>query len=342
MEQKLISICIPTYNRPTELKRLLESIDTTKYDDVNIVISENCSVSPKQEQTRTVVEEFKNNSRYDVYYYENEKNIGYDKNIRALLQRSKGRFSMFFSDDDVFMPGAMDKFVEFVRQHQDVGYILRSYRNIELDGSYQDFRYYKEDRVFPAGKETAIELYDKSCFLSGYTIRTDYAKEYVTDELDGYLLYQMYLLLEVCRRYPSAYSRILVSKALPDNIHYFGESEEEKKLFKGPDMDGQNNLNLVLGDFKVINYVSKKYNDDTAKIIGHNLSKLSYPSLAVERRKKRGVKSFARYSNELRKIGFGSSFYFYVYFFALLIFGAGFCDKVVAGIKKKLGHRPKL
>lgn len=342
MEQKLISICIPTYNRPQELKRLLESIDTTKYDDVNIVISENCSVPPKQEQTRAVVEEFKANCKYEVLYFENEKNIGYDKNIRALLQRSTGRFSMFFSDDDLFMPGAMDEFVEFTRKHQDVGYILRSYRNINSDGTYQDFRYYNEDKEFPAGLDTAVELYDKSCFLSGYTIRTEYGREYVTDELDGYLLYQMYLLIEVCKRHPAAYSTVLISKALPDNVHYFGESEEEKNLFKGHDMDGKNNLNLVLGDYKVINYVANKYHDDTAKRIGKNLAKLSYPSLAVERRKKRGLKSFIKYSNELRKIGYGSSFYFYLYFTALLIFGAPFCDKVIQFLKKKIGHRPKL
>ena len=340
MKEKLISICIPTYNRPVELKRLLESIDTTKYDDVNIVISENCS--PKQKETREVVEAYKANSKYEVLYFENERNIGYDKNIRALLNRSTGRFSMFFSDDDVFMPEAMDGFVEFVRQHKDVGFVLRSYRNIYEDGSHQDFRYYDENKVFPAGKETSIEIYDKTCFLSGFTIRTEYAREYVTDELDGYLLYQQYLLLEVCRRYPAAYSRILISKALPENIHYFGESEEEKELFKGHDMDGKNNLNLVLGDFKVINYVANKYHDDTAKRIGKNLAKLSYPSLAVECRKKRGLKSFVKYSNELRKIGYGVSIYFYIYFFALLIFGAPFCDKVIVYLKRKIGHRPKL
>lgn len=337
---KLLSICIPTYNRPQELKRLLESIDTTRYDDVNIVICENCS--PKQAETRAVVENFKAQGKYDVYYYENGRNIGYDKNIRALLQHSEGVFSMFFSDDDLFIPGALDNFVEFVRAHQDCGYILRSYRNMNSDGTYQDFRYYKEDREFPAGMETAIEMYDKSCFLSGYTIRTEYAREYVTEQLDGYLLYQMYLLLEVCKRYPAAYSRILISLALPENIHYFGESEEEKDLFKGHDMDGDNNLNLVLGDYKVINYFSEKYKDDTAKRIGRNMAKLSYPSLAVERRKKRGLKSFIKYSNELRKIGYGQSVYFYIYFIALVLFGAGFCDSVIEFIKKKLGHRPKL
>ena len=111
MEQKLISICIPTYNRPSQLKRMLESIDTTKVDDIDIVISENCS--PKQKETREVVEEYQKTHPYEVHYFENERNLGYDKNIRAAVARATGRFCVFFSDDDMAMPGALDEYVEF-------------------------------------------------------------------------------------------------------------------------------------------------------------------------------------------------------------------------------------
>ena len=36
MEEKLFSICIPSYNRPAEIRRLLNSIDTTHVDEVEI------------------------------------------------------------------------------------------------------------------------------------------------------------------------------------------------------------------------------------------------------------------------------------------------------------------
>ena len=342
MSQKLISICIPTYNRPLELKRTLESIDTTKYEDVDIVISENCS--PKQAETREVVEDFKGKTKFEVHYYENERNLGYDKNIRALVAKATGRFCMFFSDDDMFMPKAMDDFVEFVRQHKDCGYILRSYRNYRTDGSYQDFRYYSKDREFPAGKDTAIELFDKSVFLSGFTIRSDEAKKYVIEDLDGSLLYQLYLLLEVCRRLPSAYSRILISKAVPisGGVHYFGDCEEEKEFYEGKRMDGNNAINFDRWYIKVVDYISNKYNDDTAKVIKHNMSKYSYVDLALERRRGVSIKEFTHYAKELKRMGLGSSIYFYIYYFALVLFGYKACDKVISIIKNKLGHRPHL
>lgn len=342
MEQKLISICIPTYNRPVQLKRMLESIDTTKVEDVDIVISENCS--PKQAETREVVEEYKKNSPYDVHYYENERNLGYDKNIRAVVARATGRFCVFFSDDDMAMPGALDKYIEFIRKHQDCGYILRSYRNYNEKGGYQDFRYYDSDREFPAGRDTAIELFNKSVFLSGFTIRQEYAKEYVTEALDGSLLYQMYLLLQVCRRYPSAYSRILVSKAVPmgENIHYFGEGDGEKGYVSGKAMSGENEILFFTWYVKFYKYVENEFKDGTGVSLLHDHSNLIYPAMARQLRINPDKKAFRSYCQKLFEAGLEKTFYCNVYYYTLLLFGPRFCDNMISLIKKALGRRPQL
>lgn len=338
MEQKLLSICIPTYNRPLELKRMLESIDSNKIEDIDIVISENCSA--KQKETREQVELFKAKSKYQVHYYENEQNIGYDKNIRALVQRATGKFIMFFSDDDIFMPGALDEFIEFVREHQDVGYILRSYRFIRSNGGYQDCRYYSKDRVFPAGRDTYIELFDKGVFLSGFTIRNEYAKEYVIDDLDGSLLYQIYLAAEVCRFHPAAYSRILISQALP-GIHYFGDSKGEEEYTAG--LEGvQDRINFATWYMKIIDYIDNKYQDGSGKIMKRQMSKYSFSILACGRRKYWDIKTFNDYTDQLKKVGYGSSVFFYIYYFLLLVFGKKGSWAVIRFLKKIIGHRPQL
>ncbi len=343
MSNKLISICIPTYNRPLELKRMLESIDTTKYDDVDIVISENCS--SKQAETREVVEEYKKTHPYEVYYFENERNLGYDKNIRAAVARATGRFCVFFSDDDMAMPGALDEYIEFVRAHKDCGYILRSYRNYNADQTqWQDFRYYDSDREFPAGRDTAIELFDKSVFLSGFTIRQEYAREYVTDAIDGSLLYQMYLLLQVCRRYPSAYSRILVSKAVPisGNVHYFGGGDGEEGYKDSATMTGENTINFYRWYIKFFNFVEDEFKDGTGKELLRRDSNLIYPTMAGQLRNNPDKKAFKKFCRALFDAGLQRTFYCNVYYYSLLIFGLNFCDKVIASIKKILGRRPNL
>lgn len=338
MEQKLISICIPTYNRPEELKRTLESIDTTKYDDVNIVISENCSA--KQAETREVVKNYMANSKYEVHYFENEKNIGYDKNIRALISRATGRFCMFFSDDDIFMPNAMDDYVEFIRAHKECGFILRSYRFISSDGSEQDCRYYSSDKEFPAGRDTSIELFDKGVFISGVTIRRECAANYVTEELDGSLLYQIYLVAEVCREYPAAYSRILISQALP-GIHYFGEGNKEAEYTSGL-TSLQDRLNFYTWYMKIIDFLDGKYQDNTGKIMKKHMSKYSFSIVATGRRNYWDFKTYCAYCQQLYKIGFGSSIYFYLYCCGFFILGNKGMWGLGRFVKKVIGHRPQL
>lgn len=340
MAQKLITICIPTYNRPVELKRMLKSIDTTKFDDVDIVISENCS--PQQKETREVVEEYRKTCKFEIHYFENDENIGYDRNIRAIMQRSTGKFSMLFSDDDVFMPGAMDEFVEFVRNYQDCGYILRSYKFLSGSGHEQNCRYYSTDKEFPAGVDSYIELFDKGVFLSGFTIRTEYAREYVTTELDGSLLYQVYLASEVIRRYPSAYSRILISKQLPNEKHYFGESKEEKALYKNGFKGVQDKLIFVSWYMKIIDYIDRKYKDGSGKRLKHYMSKYSFSIMSCGRFRYWDFSVFNDYCSQLREIGYGTSAYFYIYYIGLLLLGSKGCWTIVRILKRVIGHRPKL
>lgn len=344
MNKKLISICIPTYNRPAQLKRMLESIDTTKVEDIDIVISENSS--PKQVETREVVEEYKKTHPYEVHYFENERNLGYDKNIRAVVARATGRFCVFFSDDDMAMPGALDKYIEFIREHQDVGYILRSYRGYTDpdEKHWQDFRYYATDKEFPAGRDSAIELFNKSVFLSGFTIRQEYAKEYVTDALDGSLLYQMYLLLQVCRRYPSAYSRILVSKSVPDekNIHYFGTGDGEEGYKDGAAMTGDNTINFIRWYVKFFNYVEDEFKDGTGEALLMDFSNMIYPVMATQLRTNPSKKAFKQFCAKLFDAGIIKTTKSCLYYYALLIMGVRPCDLVIKIIKSVLGRRPKL
>jgi hypothetical protein len=253
---------------------------------------------------------------------------------------------VFFSDDDMAMPGALDEYIEFIRQHQDVGYILRSWRGYSdpKEEHWQDFLYYPQDREFPAGRETAIELFNKSVFLSGFTIRQEYAKEYVIDALDGSLLYQMYLLLQVCRRYPSAYSRILISKSVPygENIHYFGTGDGEEGYKDGAKMEGDNTVNFISWYVKFFNYVENEFKDGTGKKLLLDLSNMIYPTMAVQLKTNPSKKAFKRFCNRLFEVGIIKTPKARIYYYALLIFGVKPCNWFVKTVKKFLGRRPNL
>ena len=78
----LISICIPSYNRPESLKILLESIDGDE-SNIEIVISEDSA--PQRKLVSQIVNKYIIESNYNVNYHENDQNLGYDGNLRKLI-----------------------------------------------------------------------------------------------------------------------------------------------------------------------------------------------------------------------------------------------------------------
>lgn len=338
MKETFFSICIPSYNRPVEIRRLLDSIDTVHVDEVEIVICED--KAPKREEVRVQVQDFISKNRYKVNYIENEENCGYDKNLRNLIRAAKGHYIMFMGDDDLFMPNAFDKFFDFAKAHSNCGYILRSYRNNYADGSHEDFQYFPESCTFIPSKDTYINLFDKSVFVSGFTIRKDCALEFESDMFDSSLLYQMYLLAETCYKYPAAYCRTLLTQAVEGGTQFFGSSEVEKGLYTPGVITIENSINFMKWYIKLINFIANEHNDDSNEVILMNLSKYSYPILAIQRSK--GLSEFKRYKKLLVDLGYGKSIYFYVYYYALVFFGAKICRKVIILLKHLIGHRPKL
>lgn len=92
-----ISIGIPTYNRPSSLKRTLDSLLRQSYLNLEIVISDNCSPNP---EVKKLIELYcKKDKRIVVYFQPN--NIGMTMNFRFVLENATGRFFMWKADDDV-------------------------------------------------------------------------------------------------------------------------------------------------------------------------------------------------------------------------------------------------
>ena len=99
-----LSICIPSYNRPLELRRLLDSVDSVQYaDEIEIVIQEDHA--PLRNEVREQVEQYQTHAKFPVSYYENETNCGYDKNLRTVAEGARGEYVIYMGDDDVFLPG---------------------------------------------------------------------------------------------------------------------------------------------------------------------------------------------------------------------------------------------
>ena len=105
-DQPLVSIGIPTYNRPQGLRRALESIIKQTYQNLEIIVSDNCSVeeeTAKETEAGMIVREFMAKDER-IQYFRQEENIGLFYNKKFLFEASHGEYFTWLCDDDERSP----------------------------------------------------------------------------------------------------------------------------------------------------------------------------------------------------------------------------------------------
>lgn len=339
MPNYFVSICIPSYNRPREVKRLLQSIDCSNQLGIQLVICED--QAPKRDEVRAIVEEYTKSSKYDVKYIENEVNYGYDKNLRELIMNADGEYVIFMGDDDLFIPGELDNYLLFISKNKHLGYILRSYKNTNIDGKNEQFIYYPKTKFFDLGEEAYVELFRKSVFISGFTFKREYALPSLTDIFDGTLLYQLYIMAEICLHHASAYYCIPFTQSIDEGgKFYFGTSDAEKDYRTPGEITIKGEIKFISSFAEITRYIDNKYGTNSTSKLLEDMSKYSYPILEIMRNK--GIKEFSIFAGELKKIGLGCTVYFYLYFIGLALLGNKNCRMIIREIKKIYGRTPRL
>ena len=335
-----VSICILSYNRPETLLRLLHTIETNRKDEIEVVICEDCS--PRQREIRDVVEKFRALQTYPVVYIENEKNLGYDGTLCELVKHAKGTWLVFMGDDDEFVQGAFDKILNFLDHHSELGYVMKSHYLIHDDTKKERFRYYRKTLFFEPGIDAYIELFRKSVFIAGFIIRREYAAPFLTNRFDGTMLIQLYLLAEVVLRYPSAYFDEPFTQQYASHEHNVGDvmfdREKNKFIPRRPTLEIS--LNFLKSFASITEFIDKTHHINSTALIKKDMSKYFYPNLAVHR--DAGLRCFFRYVHELNKLGFNSSFYYYIYVILLAVLGKRACDWGIYNLKRILGGTPRL
>ncbi|MCT7489216.1 glycosyltransferase [Aliarcobacter cryaerophilus] len=94
--QPLVTIAIPTYNRPNELKKAIESAINQTYENLEIFISDNCSTDEKVEQ---LCNEYLNKDKR-IRYVRQIENKGPLFNYNYLLENANGKYHIYLADDD--------------------------------------------------------------------------------------------------------------------------------------------------------------------------------------------------------------------------------------------------
>lgn len=107
-----VDILLATYNGEKYIKEQVESILNQTYENIQIIISDDCST----DNTRQVLKEYENNEKIKIFYQ--EKNLGYVKNFEFLLKQVKSNLYMLSDQDDVWKKEKVEKSVEKIESEK--------------------------------------------------------------------------------------------------------------------------------------------------------------------------------------------------------------------------------
>lgn len=127
--KELVSVVIPTYNRKTTICRAIRSVLSQTYNNIEIIVVDDCS---KDDTEEVVNQEFGEDKR--VSFYKLDKNSGACVARNKGVKLSKGKYVAFLDSDDEFIPKKIELQVEKI-QSTGAQLCATDYTIIYRDGS---------------------------------------------------------------------------------------------------------------------------------------------------------------------------------------------------------------
>ncbi len=104
LNEPLVSVIIPTYNRPDYLKEAIKSAVNQTYKNIEIIVSDDASPDNPQK----LIESFQDPR---IRFRRNSKNLGISLNVIGAFQEAKGKYVASLNDDDVWNDDFLEKLV---------------------------------------------------------------------------------------------------------------------------------------------------------------------------------------------------------------------------------------
>lgn len=113
-ELPLVTVGIPSYNRPALLDKVIRCSISQTYENLEILISDNAS---NLIEIDDVIEKYSFDKR--IKFFRQKENIGMDKNFEFLVKKAKGDFFTLSADDDYKSEDFIEKNLDFLLRNPD-------------------------------------------------------------------------------------------------------------------------------------------------------------------------------------------------------------------------------
>lgn len=123
----LVTIGIPTYNRPTSLATVVRSMIAQTYDNIEIIVSDD---GDSERTKQALGPELLAKIRYEA----NPQRLGIYGNWNRTIELAKGELMGIFHDHDQYHPQMIERCVELFERHPRVGIVHPAVEMVAADG----------------------------------------------------------------------------------------------------------------------------------------------------------------------------------------------------------------
>ena len=176
----ILSICIPTYNRPREFEKLLKQLIPQLDERFEIVVRDDSTNKDSIE----IFESMTKQKRYSTQYHKGEK-IGVDAANLFLMEKARGNFIWWFSDDDILLNGGIQAAIKIINSNAEINFIWANFAYKEISNLVID----RPDGFFKNGSDVIRTLGVNIGLMSTYIVRTDIGRQgmsYARNHVHGF------------------------------------------------------------------------------------------------------------------------------------------------------------
>tara|TARA_R110000868_G_scaffold111489_1_gene301032 strand:- start:5916 stop:6941 length:1026 start_codon:yes stop_codon:yes gene_type:complete len=228
------SIAIPAYSRPAEFQELLSSIYHMDLLPNEVVICEDGS--KERDELSIIAKSWE--KKYDsqnckIRFIENEINLGYDQNVRKLIEVSYYKWVILIGNDDLFLKDGLVILKEFIARNKNIAMVSRPFIRFDTNilKPLGTSRIDNKENIYSRNNKTSSKMIFRSCgFVGGLVVNRDFALPLSTNKYDGSLYYQIYLACHAFCQEGIGYLKNPIVGGRAGNPPLFGSAANESEV----------------------------------------------------------------------------------------------------------------
>lgn len=151
-KKPFFSILIPSYNRPKEIVRNIDSILEQSFEDYEIIISDD--MSPKRKEIKNALLPYLQNPK--IKFFEQSTNLKEPNNKNFLVENTSGRYNIIIGDDDRLAPNALAVLKSYIGVNPETSLFGFGYSIVDEKDNIIISRVIKKQLKINSGKPNLI------------------------------------------------------------------------------------------------------------------------------------------------------------------------------------------